>query len=46
MTDDVSPLDDDPYAKRWENYAGPNFAFDLDGEVFSVESHANTKRGT
>ena len=39
-TDDVSRLGDDTYAKRWENYAGPNFAFDLDGEVFAVEGQA------
>ncbi len=37
MTDDVSRLASDPYAKRWEHYAGPNFAFDPDGEVFTVQ---------
>ena len=32
-TDDVSRLSATTYAKRWGNYAGPNFAFDLDGKV-------------
>ena len=32
-TDDVSRLSAATYAKRWGNYAGPNFAFDLDDKV-------------
>ena len=37
MTDDVSRLPAKVYSRRWNDYAGPNFAFDLDGEAFSVE---------
>ena len=36
-TDDVSRLGYHTYAKRWDDYAGPNFAFDPDGEVFTVQ---------
>lgn len=39
-TDDVARLSANTYAKRWQNYAGPNGAFDLDGEVFLVEGQA------
>lgn len=42
MTDDVSRLSADTYAKRWDNYAWPNGAFDQDGEPFSVEGQANS----
>ena len=41
-TDDVSRLGYHTYAKRWDDYAGPNFAFDRDGEPFSVEGRANS----
>ena len=40
MTDDVSCLPANVYSRRWNDYAGPNFAFDLDGEAFSVEGWA------
>lgn len=39
-TDDAARLSANTYAKRWENYAGSNSAFDLDGEAFSVEGRA------
>ena len=41
-TDDVSRLGANTYAKRWNDYAGPNFAFDLDGEPFPVEGQADS----
>ena len=36
-TDDVVRLNRDVYSQRLRDYAGPNFAFDQDGEPFSVE---------
>ena len=34
---DVLRLPAEVYSRRWNDYAGPNFAFDLDGEAFSVK---------
>ena len=39
-TDDVSRLSADTYAKRWSDYAGPNLAFEPDGEPFPIEGQA------
>ena len=39
-TDDVARLSANTYAKRWQNYAQPNGAFDLDGEIFQIEGRA------
>ena len=41
-TDDIARLSVDTFRKRFEDYAGPNFAFDQDGEPFSVEGQANS----
>ena len=40
-TDDIARLSADTFRKRFEDYAGPNFAFDQDGEPFSVEGRTN-----
>ena len=40
-TDDIARLSADTFRKRFEDYAGPNFAFDRDGEPFSVEGRAD-----
>ena len=39
-TDDVARLNRNVYIQRFRDYAGPNGAFDLDGEVFVVEGQA------
>ena len=39
-TDDVARLNRNVYIQRFRDYAGPNFAFDLDGEPFPVEGQA------
>lgn len=39
-TDDIARLSADTFRKRFEDYAGPNFAFDRDVEPFSVEGQA------
>ena len=41
-TDDIARLSVDTFRKRFEDYAGPNSAFDQDGEPFSVEGQANS----
>ena len=38
--DIISRLDVRSYSREWNDYAGPNLAFDLDGEAFSVEGRA------
>lgn len=40
-TDDIARLSADTFRKRFEDYAGPNFAFDRDGEPFSVEGRTD-----
>lgn len=35
-TDDVSRFEAGPYNRRWNDYAGPGFAYDRDGKPFSV----------
>ena len=37
---DIGRLDAQVYSKRWDDYAGPNFAFDLDGKVM-IEGQAS-----
>ena len=39
-TDDVARLNRNVYIQRFRDYAGPNGAFDLDGEPFPVEGQA------
>ena len=39
-TDDVVRLNRNAYSQRFQDYAGQTLAFDLDGEVFSVEGRA------
>ena len=38
--DIISRLGVKSYSREWNDYAGPNGAFDLDGEVFTVEGRA------
>ena len=38
-TDTVSRLSAEPYEKLYQDYAGPGFSFDPDGEPFSVPSN-------
>lgn len=38
--DIISRLDVRSYSREWNDYAGPNFAFDLDDEPFSLEGRA------
>ncbi len=41
-TDDVSRFEAGPYNRRWNDYAGPDFAYDRDGEPFSVQGTSDT----